>query len=278
MGTFTPPLHDRARSASGISAGNARSRCCARQFNAFDQEFAKAKSARISAEIRRGKAAAWTFPGLRPPTAKSPNMKRLALILLIGGTALPSAFAWQNSRNSSLLARVTVYWARGGHGADRYTRQHRSATGMKLHVGHCAVDPKKIPYGSRVVLPDGTTLSAVDTGSAVRNRKAARRAGRNPNERNAVVIDKFFETKQQALAWANSNPPFVNVKVIPPNMPAVTKPNLTNNQPIALTQPQPANKTGTGGPVGTTVVASNAPPAVGPAGGVVRNPLGRMGR
>src|SRR5581483_7937015 len=218
MGTFTPPLHDRARSASGISAGNARSRCCARQFNAFDQEFAKSKSARISAEIRRGKAAAWTFPGLRPPTAKSPNMKRLALILLIGGTALPSAFAWQNSRNSSLLARVTVYWARGGHGADRYTRQHRSATGMKLHVGHCAVDPKKIPYGSRVVLPDGTTLSAVDTGSAVRNRKAARRAGRNPNERNAVVIDKFFETKQQALAWANSNPPFVNVKVIPPNM------------------------------------------------------------
>ena len=65
-----------------------------------------------------------------------------------------------------------------------------------------------------MVLPDGSSLSAVDTGSAVRNRKAARRSGRNLNERNAIVIDKFFETKQQALAWANSNPPFVNVKVI----------------------------------------------------------------
>ena len=64
----------------------------------------------------------------------------------------------------------------------------KSATGTRLHVGHCAVDPKKIPYGSRVVLPDGTTLAAVDTGSAVQNRKAARRAGRNSDERSAIVI------------------------------------------------------------------------------------------
>src|SRR5436853_5674 len=127
----------------------------------------------------------------------------------------------------SLLARVTVYWANGGRGADRYTRQHKSATGLRLHQGHCAVDPKKIPYGSRVVLPDGSALSAVDTGSAVRNRKAARRAGRTIHERNAVVIDKFFETKRQALAWANANPPFVSVKVVPPNVATVAKPNIT---------------------------------------------------
>jgi 3D (Asp-Asp-Asp) domain-containing protein len=202
-------------------------------------------------------------------------MKRLALILLIGSTALPSGFAREIARDKSLLARVTVYWAHGGRGADHYSRQHKSSTGTRLHVGHCAVDPKKIPYGSRVVLPDGTALSAVDTGGAVRTRKAARRAGRSSNERNAIVIDKFFETKQQALAWANSNPPFVNVKVIPPNAPAMVKPNLTNSQPIALTPP-PAAKAG-GASTGAMAIASNAP-ATGPTGGIVRNPLGRLGR
>src|SRR4051812_16873611 len=144
-------------------------------------------------------------------------MNRFLLVLLIVLVWMDSSFARdtrRDPRSNSLLARVTVYWAHGGRGADRYTRQHKSATGMRLHVGHCAVDPKRIPYGSRVVLPDGTALAAVDTGSAVRNRKAARRAGRNSDERNAVVIDKFFETKGQALAWANANPPFVSVKVV----------------------------------------------------------------
>src|SRR5438132_10552771 len=157
-------------------------------------------------------------------------MKRLLLLLLAGLALVDNGFA----RDNSLLARVTVYWAHGGRDADRYTRQHKSATGQRLRQGHCAVDPRKIPYGSRVVLPDGTSLSAVDTGSAVRNRKAARRLGRTNYERNAVVIDKFFETKRQALAWANSNPPFLNIKVVPPNAPAVAKPHITNSQPIAL--------------------------------------------
>lgn len=195
---------------------------------------------------------------------------------MIAAVAVPSGFARETPRDNSLLARVTVYWARGGRGADSYTRQHKSATGMRLHVGHCAVDPKKIPYGSRVVLPDGTALSAVDTGGAVQNRKAARRAGRNVNERNAVVIDKFFETKQQALAWANSNPPFVSVKVIPPNAPAVAAPNLANSKPIALTPPQTA-KPVAGGSTAAMTITSNTP-TTGPTGGIIRNPLGRLGR
>jgi 3D (Asp-Asp-Asp) domain-containing protein len=207
-------------------------------------------------------------------------MKRFALILLIAFVALPGVFAAtnprNNSRNNSLLARVTVYWAHGGRGADRYSRQHKSSTGTRLRTGHCAVDPRKIPYGSQVVLPDGTKLAAVDTGSAVRNRKAARRAGRNLDERNAIVIDKFFETKRQALAWANSNPPFVSVKVIPPNAPTVAATNLTTSQPIALISPA------TGKPpaslsTGAMTIVSN-PPASGPTGGIIKNPLGRLGR
>ncbi|HEY6070765.1 MAG TPA: 3D domain-containing protein [Chthoniobacterales bacterium] len=202
-------------------------------------------------------------------------MKRLALTFLAGMAALPSGFAVQNTKSNSLLARVTVYWAGGGRGADHYSRQHKSSTGTRLRVGHCAVDPRKIPYGSRVVMPDGSTLAAVDTGSAVRNRKAARRSGRSIDERNALVIDKFFETRQQALAWANSNPPFVSVKVIPPTAPAVANATITNSRPIALTSPATTKSGGVS--VGAMTIASNSP-ATGPTGGIIRNPLGRLGR
>jgi 3D (Asp-Asp-Asp) domain-containing protein len=201
-------------------------------------------------------------------------MNRVFLVILTGLILVDNGFG----RDNSLLARVTVYWAHGGRGADRYTRQHKSSTGLRLRQGHCAVDPKRIPYGSRVVLPDGTALAAVDTGTAVRNRKAARRLGRSTNERNAIVIDKFFETKRQALAWANSNPPFVNVKVIPPGVAPVAKPNITNSQPIALspatttmTKAAPASSTGAITAVANASVAT-------PTGVIVRNPLGRLGR
>lgn len=126
------------------------------------------------------------------------------------------------SREQTLLARVTVYWARGGSGSDRYTRQHKTATGVRLRSGHCAVDPRRIPYGSQVVLPDGR-LMAVDTGTAVKNRKAARLSGRTKEERNAPVVDRFFETKKQALAWEKSHPPFMTVKVV---LPANRKPGM----------------------------------------------------
>ena len=205
-------------------------------------------------------------------------MNRFLLVGLVALIWVNSSFArdTRDARSNSLLARITVYWARGGHGADSYTRQHKSATGRRLQQGHCAVDPRKIPYGSRVVLPDGSTLAAVDTGSAVRNRKAARGLGRSHDERNAIVIDKFFETKRQALAWASVNPPFVSVKVIPPNAPAVATPNITNSQPIALTPP-PATKRPVGDSTAAMTIVSN-PPTTGSTGGIIRNPLGRLGR
>jgi hypothetical protein len=40
--------------------------------------------------------------------------------------------------------------------------------------------------------------------------------GKTPTERNAIVIDRFFETKRQALTWANTHPHFVPVRVITP--------------------------------------------------------------
>ena len=99
---------------------------------------------------------------------------------------------------------------------------------MRLRAGHCAVDPRRIPYGSKVTLPDGTLIAA-DTGSAVRSRKAARRLGRNDQERNAIVIDRFFETKGEALSWAQRNPYFMFVRISPPDMrsgPSFTQPQI----------------------------------------------------
>src|ERR1700738_1827227 len=142
----------------------------------------------------------------------SQTMKRFAISLGLVTLLAPAVFA----KNDPVLARVTVYWARGGGGSDRWSRQHKCATGARLQEGHCAVDPRKIPYGSQVKLPDGTTLAAVDTGTAVKNRKAARRSGRTTYERDAIVIDRFFETRQQAMTWANRNPQFMTVRVASP--------------------------------------------------------------
>jgi 3D (Asp-Asp-Asp) domain-containing protein len=141
----------------------------------------------------------------------------IGLALLLAPTAVArSRTVTPAQREQTLLARVTVYWASGGRGSDWYTRRHKGATGVRLHAGHCAVDPRRIPYGSKVVFPDGV-FTAVDTGTAVINRKAARRSGRTPAQRNAIVVDRFFETKRQALAWAKAHPEFMTVQVFPSN-------------------------------------------------------------
>ncbi len=157
-------------------------------------------------------------------------MKGLLVATLLASIASPAGAAFFSRKPESVLARVTVYWASGGKGSDRDTRRHKCATGLRLRDGHCAVDPKKIPYGSNVILPDGTSLAAVDTGTAVRNRKAARLLGRTVVEKNALVIDRFFETKRQAIAWANSHPHFIPVRVVTPKR---TDPARTINREVS---------------------------------------------
>ena len=162
-------------------------------------------------------------------------MKRYALLAL-AILSVPTVQA----REQSVLARVTVYWASGGRGSDHYTRQHRCATGGRLRAGHCAVDPRRIPYGSQIIFPDRTKLLAVDTGTAVKNRKAARLAGRTVNERSAIVVDRFFETKQQALSWAGRNPAFMPIRVVVPDyrsrssVSPVIPPTVANSAPAAV--------------------------------------------
>ena len=85
----------------------------------------------------------------------------------------------------SALVRVTVYWPGKGSGANA------AWNGARLNEGHCAVNPKKIPYDSKANFHDAECL-AVDSGPDVVNRKTDRSSGRNAAERNAIVIDRFL--------------------------------------------------------------------------------------
>ena len=130
-------------------------------------------------------------------------------IIMAVGLAL--LFAWQGfAGEHSALARVTVYWHSKASGASA------AWNGAQLREGHCAVDPKKIPYGSKVAFHDAECV-AVDTGPDVVNRKAARSCGRSSAQRDAIVIDRFFQTKQKALAWANANQDFMTVRILMPD-------------------------------------------------------------
>jgi 3D (Asp-Asp-Asp) domain-containing protein len=133
----------------------------------------------------------------------------MGLITVIGFAFLFVNTVIAQNDYRSMLVRVTVYWRGEGSG------QQISSNGTRLRNGHCAVDPRKIPFGSQVIFDDGC-LVAVDSGSAVISRKAARLSGHNTRERRALVIDRFFETKRQALAWSASHPEFMNVRIMPP--------------------------------------------------------------
>src|SRR4051812_24439864 len=66
------------------------------------------------------------------------------------------AFAGQAlAVEQTVLVRVTTYWRSEGCGL------RASWNGARLRNGHCAVDPRKIPYGSKVLFPDAE-CTAVD--------------------------------------------------------------------------------------------------------------------
>jgi hypothetical protein len=173
-------------------------------------------------------------PGAGPWGRALSDTDMIKQLLLTAG--LVSLFAIQAvAREESLLARVTVYWATG---IAKWDRAH--ATGARLRPGHCAVDPKKIPYGTKVFFPDGPCV-AVDTGPAVINRKAARLSGRNRHERRALVVDRYFETKEQALAWERTHPHFMTLRILSPGSrsePPVEPPQSKATQ-VAQTEAPP---------------------------------------
>jgi len=129
-----------------------------------------------------------------------------SLFITVGSIFCLAAQAF--AAEKSLLARITVYWP--GEGQLR-----ACSNGARLRNGHCAVDPKRIPYGSHVIFPDAECI-AVDSGPGVIARTAARAAGRTQAQRDAIVIDRFFESKESALSWAEAHPHFMTVQVQSP--------------------------------------------------------------
>ena len=142
-------------------------------------------------------------PDTRQHRSQRRNTMRLFYIVLFFLLLASAAFA----RAESVLARVTSYWAGEG---PKY-----ASTGQRLRSGHCAVDPKRIPYGSKVLFPD-RACTAVDTGPAVISRKAARLCGQTASQLKAIVVDRFFETKQEAMAWASTHPHFMTLQIVRP--------------------------------------------------------------
>jgi hypothetical protein len=199
------------------------------------------------------------------------------------------------SAENSLLARITTYWP--GEGQVR-----ACSNGERLRAGHCAVDPKRIPFGSQVVFPDAACL-AVDSGPAVVSRKAARITGRSAAQRNAIVVDRFFESREAALAWERSHPHFMTVRVVPPDspeefaaaaqpvaemetmrasakitVPHIAKPNITNSGRIKLNPAAAAKPLVPRINLRTAKTTTTNSVTAGPIGTIVRNPLGRTGR
>ncbi len=116
------------------------------------------------------------------------------------------------------LCRVTAYWAGEG---DYYTSRLMSATGVALHEGHCAVDPSIIPYGSVVDVSGIGRFLAVDTGSAVVDRKAARKSAHTTEEKKALVIDLYFKSRKAGKAFAANAPLYASISWSAPSSPSI---------------------------------------------------------
>ncbi len=147
---------------------------------------------------------AMTVPGVgaRAGTRTTPVASSKAAFSK-GATFSESRLDMQGGR----LARITAYWP----GEDYYTNRKMSATGLRLRTGCCAVDSSIIPYGSVVKIPDLGSYLAVDTGSAVISRRAARLAGHTFQERSAMVIDLFFASRQAGELFSREGPKFAMV-------------------------------------------------------------------
>jgi 3D (Asp-Asp-Asp) domain-containing protein len=103
------------------------------------------------------------------------------------------------------IARVTYYWP-GNGGQVGY----QTSTGKRPSCGKTiAVDPRIIPYGSKVKIPQmGVTATAIDTGGDVKARAASKKLGKNN-----IVIDVFCANFKIAQQRIKNYPMFMKVIV-----------------------------------------------------------------
>lgn len=103
------------------------------------------------------------------------------------------------------IARVTYYWPGNGGQVG-----HRTATGKRASCGETiAVDPRIIPYGSVVKIPQmNKEVLAIDTGGAIKNRTASKKLGKDN-----IVIDVFCGNRAIAMARIKKYPLFMKIIV-----------------------------------------------------------------
>lgn len=104
-----------------------------------------------------------------------------------------------------IKVRLTAYWAKGSD-TDGWSAKRQSSTGATLKPNKSiAVDPRIIPFFSKVYIPNLGMRVAHDTGTDVIRKKAS--GGKYP------VIDIFFMTEKEAMRFVNNNPKIVKVAV-----------------------------------------------------------------
>ena len=114
-------------------------------------------------------------------------------------------FIKANTAKKEIKVRLTAYWAKGS-GTDSWSAKRQSSTGATLKPNRSvAVDPKVIPYFSKLYIPNLGFRFAHDTGTDVIRKKASH--GKYP------VIDIFFMTEKEAMRFVNNNPKIVKVAV-----------------------------------------------------------------
>jgi 3D (Asp-Asp-Asp) domain-containing protein len=114
-------------------------------------------------------------------------------------------FIKSNTPKKEIKVRLTAYWARGSD-TDSWSARRQSSTGATLKPNKSvAVDPRIIPYFSKLYIPNLGFRFAHDTGTDVIRKKASQ--GKYP------VVDIFFMTEKEAMRFVNSNPKIVKVAV-----------------------------------------------------------------
>jgi len=114
-------------------------------------------------------------------------------------------FIKTNTAKKEIKVRLTAYWAKGS-GTDSWSARRQSSTGATLKPNRSvAVDPKIIPYFSKLYIPNLGFRFAHDTGTDVIRKKASH--GKYP------VVDIFFMTEKEAMRFVNNNPKVVKVAV-----------------------------------------------------------------
>ena len=114
-------------------------------------------------------------------------------------------FIKSNTPKKEIKVRLTAYWAKGSD-TDSWSARRQSSTGATLKPNKSvAVDPRIIPYFSKLYIPNLGFRFAHDTGTDVIRKKASH--GKYP------IVDIFFMTEKEAMRFVNNNPKIVKIAV-----------------------------------------------------------------